>query len=115
MKPAGGVQYGAMGTTSSKVRQFNLTFWMIALGLLAVYAGGMDIVHRWSALVFGARLCDMLIAASGVTLLVAGAWRIATRAMRRASYSIAAAGAGGFSATLFLGVWLGAIPCSGTS
>ncbi len=64
-------------------------------------------------LVFGARLCDVLILASGIILLAAGIWRLAVRGMRRASSALAAVGATGFSATLFLGLWTGAIPCSG--
>jgi len=110
---AGGVQYGAMETTSRKIRQANLVFWMMALGLLAVYAGGVDVVSNWSVLFFGARLCYTLIAISGVALLAAGVGRLAAKSLRRASGAVAAAGSVMYSSTLFLGIWAGAIPCSG--
>ena len=93
----------------------SLVFWMIALGVLAIWAGGSDMMARWPALVFGARLCDVLILTSGIALLVAGLWQSAARSMFRPSSFLAAGAATGFSATLFLGVWSGAIPCSGSS
>jgi hypothetical protein len=102
-----------METASSRIRRASLVFWMIALGLLAVYAGGVNVVYHWSVLVFGARLCYVLIAVSGVALLAAGIGRMTSQAVRRASCAVAAAGSIGFSATLFIGIWTGAIPCSG--
>jgi len=85
----------------------------MALGLLAVWAGASDASRRWSMLFFGARVCDVLIVASGVVLIAAGVLQLVIRTMRRTSCAIAAAGAAGFAATLFAGVWSGAIPCSG--
>jgi len=102
-----------MQPPKSTGRENNLVFWMVALGLLAIWAGGSDIVSRWPALVFGARLCDVLILISGTVLLAAGIWHIAAREMRRPSLVLAAVGATGFSATLFIGLLTGAIPCSG--
>ncbi len=104
-----------MENAPSNSKNFSFVFWMIALGLLASWAGGTDLVTRWHALVFGARLCDILILASGAVLLAAGIWRIWRRAGRRTSSLAAAAGAAVFSATLLIGVWSGAIPCSGPS
>ncbi len=104
-----------MSIPASGRRDFSLIFWMIALGVLAIYAGGSDMMVRWPALVFGARLCDVLILASGIALLAAGLWQSASRRMFRPSSLLAAGAATGFSATLFFGVWSGAIPCSGSS
>ncbi len=98
-----------------KTKGGNLTFWMVALGPLAIWAGASDIAARWPALVLGARVCDVLILASGILLLVAGVWRLITRRFIRLAAGLACTGACLFAATLLIGVWTGAIPCSGSS
>jgi hypothetical protein len=96
-----------------KIDKATLAFWMIVLGMLATWAGASDIHKRWVALASGARVCDALILASGILLLTAGAWQALSRGRQRASAAIGAVASGAFTATLLLGVWTGAIPCSG--
>ncbi len=104
-----------MDTTSDRVKRGTLTFWMIVLGLFAAWAGVSDILRNWTVLVSGARVCDTIILASGILLLAAGGWRLLARGMQRAAARLGAIAAGVFAVTLFVGVWSGAIPCSGPS
>lgn len=90
----------------------NLTFWMILLGALAVLMSAADILRRWSYLVTGARLGDVLILTSGILLLGSGAWRGLSRTAPRAATWLAAASAATFTVTMIAGVVTGAIPCS---
>jgi hypothetical protein len=94
-------------------RESNLVPWLVVTGVLAIWAGTSDILSRWRYLVFGARLCDVLILASGVLLLASGVWQIFFRTGRATAGWIAAGAATTFALTLFGGVWSGAIPCSG--
>lgn len=109
------MQYQAMEAAPVQERFGLLSSWMIALGLLAIYASSSNMSQRWPALVFGARVCDILILASGALLLASGVWRLLTQRRRRAATGLGALSAATFAATLFLGVWSGAIPCSGPS
>ncbi len=93
-------------------RNDNLTFWMILLGALAGLMSAADILQRWSYLVAGARLGDVLILASGILLLGSGAWRGLSRTAPRAASWLGAAAAAMFVAAMFAGVVSGAIPCS---
>lgn len=102
-----------MDTATSRIGRSSLIFSTMVLGLLAVWAGGSDLARLWSVLASGARICDVLILASGALLLASGVVQFAIRTMRRVGCVMTVAGAMGFSATLFGGVWSGAIPCSG--
>jgi len=86
---------------------------MIALGLFAMWAAASDILRRWSYLTSGARICDALILASGLLLFTAGAWLFLTREQQAWAAALGSLSAGLFAATMFVGVWSGAIPCSG--
>jgi len=88
---------------------------MIVLGLFAGWAGGGDILRHWAHLVFGARVCDVLVLVSGVLLLIAGLWHGLTRGKQSAAAAVGSLAAGLFAVTLFTGVLTGAIPCSGPS
>jgi hypothetical protein len=105
----------AMETPSRSFTNYNLVFWLIALGSLAIWAGASDIHLRWSALVPGARICDLLIVTSGVLLCAAAVWILLMRRMLKPAALLGSAGAGLFAVTLLVGVWSGAIPCSGSS
>jgi hypothetical protein len=100
--------------TPAPRRKFNeLVLWMLLLGLFAIWAGASDIGRHWPTLVFGAKLCDVLIVVAGARRVVAGAARLLIRRMNPVVAALGAAGAGLFSVTLLIGVWSGAIPCSG--
>ena len=94
-------------------KPYELIIWMLLLGLFAIWAGASDMGRRWPALVFGAKVCDVLIVASGVLLVASGMARLMIRGMQRPFAVTGTAGAGLFSLTLLIGVWSGAIPCSG--
>jgi len=104
-----------METASQRPRYDSLVFWFIVLGSLATWAGASDIHRRWPILVSGARVCDLLILASGVLLFAAGGLSLMVRRMRKPAAALGSAGAGLFAVTLLVGVWSGAIPCSGPS
>jgi hypothetical protein len=91
----------------------NLTTWFVSTGALALWAGITDMLQRWRYELFEARLCDVLIVASGVLLLGAGLWRALSKAGSSAAVWTGAVGAAAFALTLFGGMWSGAIPCSG--
>ena len=90
----------------------NLTFWMILLGIVAAGMSIADILQRWTYLVMGARVADVLILASGVLLLASGAWRGLSRTAPRKASWLGAVSAAIFFATMVAGLLLGAIPCS---
>jgi hypothetical protein len=102
-----------MVNTAAPPNPIQLGLLMILLGLFASWAAGSDIAAHWPVLVFGAKLCDGLILASGVLLLAAGVWHLRMRGARRAPPALGAVAAGTFALTLFAGVLSGAIPCSG--
>ena len=101
-----------MPDTAAPSDRYQLGLLMTLLGLFAGWAGASDIAAHWPILVFGARLCDLMILTSGVLLLTAGVWHLLTRGHKLAPPAVGAVAAGTFALTLFAGVWLGAIPCS---
>ena len=99
-----------MVKTAAPPNPIQLGFLMILLGLFAGWAGASDIAARWPILVWGARLYDLMIPASGVLLLTAGVWQLLARGRRPAPPALGAAAAGIFASTFFAGAGSGAIP-----
>jgi hypothetical protein len=101
-----------METSTSRLKNGPLAFWLIVAGLLGIWASATSGIRHWSILTFGLRVCDALFAASGLTLLAAGAWLLLVGTKQRVAAVMGAAAAAVFALTLAAGVWTGAIPCS---
>jgi len=89
-----------------------LAFWMVVMGLFAMWASATNGIRHWSMLVFGLKVCDAIFLASGLSLLAAGAWLLLMGTKPRFAAAVGAVAAGVFVVTLASGVWSGAIPCT---
>jgi len=89
-----------------------LAFWMVVMGLFAMWASATNGIRHWSMLVFGLKVCDAIFLACGLSLLAAGAWLLLMGKKPRFAAAVGAVAAGVFVVTLAAGVWSGAIPCT---
>ena len=87
-------------------------FWMVVMGLFAMWASATNGIRHWSMLVFGLKVCDAIFLACGLSLLAAGAWLLLMGKKPRFAAAVGAVAAGVFVVTLASGVWSGAIPCT---
>jgi hypothetical protein len=101
----------AMGSTTKRMKIGQLAFWLIVMGLFAIWASATSGIRHWPILTFGLKVCDTIFLATGLTLLAAGAWLLLAGTKHRAAATVGAAAAGIFAVTLIAGIWFGLIPC----
>jgi hypothetical protein len=98
-------------TTTPRKRNGVIAFWLIVMGLFAMWASATSGIRRWPILTFGLKICDAIFLTAGLTLLAAGAWLLLTGTKHRVAAAVGAAAAGIFAVTLVAGIWSGLIPC----
>ena len=96
----------------SDIKNGVIAFWLIVMGLFAMWASATNGIRHWSMLVFGLKICDAIFLACGLSLLAAGAWLLLMGTKPRFAAAVGAVAAGVFVVTLAAGVWSGAIPCT---
>ena len=102
-----------MMANSAPKKNLAIAFWMIALGSLATRITPSPLQTKWAYRVLETKLCDLSMLISGIVLLASGAACLAFTGYQRAASAVGAVAASVFAAALFVGLFSGAIPCSG--
>jgi len=101
-----------MDSTTAKMKNAQLAPCLLVAGLVGLWASATNGIRHWPNLTFMLKVCDAVFLATGMTLLVAGAWLFLIGTKQRTVAVVAAVAAGVFVVALAAGIWAGVIPCS---
>ena len=101
-----------MNSTTGRIKSGPLASCLLVAGLVGLWASATNGIRHWPNLTFMLKVCDAVFLATGMTLLVAGAWLFLIGTKQRTVAVVAAVAAGVFVVALAAGIWAGVIPCS---
>ncbi len=97
----------------NSMRDWRLSFWLIAASVYALYNGFTW--GRWQDLALWTRVHASIDVVAGLSMLLGGIVLVAMRSPLRAPVAIGAVASGVLDVSLTAGTLLGTIPCTGQS
>jgi len=101
-----------MNSTTGRIKSGPLAPYLLVAGLVGLWASAVNGIRHWPNLTFMLKVCDAVFLATGMTLLVAGAWLFLIGTKQRIVAVVGAVAAGVFAVALVAGIGAGVIPCS---
>lgn len=101
-----------MNSTAGRIKTGPLAACLLVAGLAGLWASATNGIRHWPNLAFMLKVCDAVFLATGMTLLVAGAWLFLIGTKQRPVAIVGAVTAGVFVVALAAGIRAGVIPCS---